>query len=384
LKISETISLDIESAVSPEPRTAKMVDKVTFKDVARAAGVSLATVSRVFNGNTRVSRELYERVTKAARHLGVNLQQEHAPATVAFVLSNREMLHDFHSRIFFGAHEYCKTHGADVLFLSFYYPAIAPWNELVLPKVLRRRDVAQAAILAGTNSENLLIALRQEGIPFATLGNNILDDIPAGAYHTVCTDDVQGAYEMTRYLQALGHKDIWFVGDVRLPWFSRCYAGYRRAMENAGRIPRLSGFTSTDDREVGYLGTKAILSRNEPVTAIFAGTDTAAQGVYAALADGHLNVPQDVSVVGCNDTSAGLLSPPLTTIREFPEQLGRQLAELALGQISRNEDAPRQITIPTEIVKRKSCQPPPAKNLREDSDARVPEVIASDRAGQDG
>ena len=158
-----------------------MAEKVTFKDVALAAGVSLATVSRVFNGNTRVSRDLYERVTKAARDLGVNLQREHAPATVAFVLSNREMLHEFHSRIFFGAHEYCKTHGADVLFLSFYYPAIAPWNELVLPKVLRRRDVAQAAILAGTNSENFLIALRQEGIPFATLGNNILDDISAGA-----------------------------------------------------------------------------------------------------------------------------------------------------------------------------------------------------------
>jgi len=231
-----------------------MGKKVTFKDVARNAGVSLATVSRVFNGNTRVSGEIYERVTKAARDLGVDLQQENPQASVAFVLSNCEMLHAFHSRIFFGAHEYCRAHGADLLFLSFYYSAIAPWNELVLPKVLRRRDVAQAAILAGTNSENLLIALRQAGIPFATLGNNILDDIPDAVYHTVCSDDVQGAHDMTCYLHALGHNDIWFVGNVGVPWFARCYAGYSRAMKEAGKVPRLSGFESTNDRETGYLG----------------------------------------------------------------------------------------------------------------------------------
>jgi DNA-binding LacI/PurR family transcriptional regulator len=329
--------------------------KVTFKDVARNAGVSLATVSRVFSGHTRVSTEIHERVSKSARDLGLDLKQEHTQATVAFVLCNCDMFHAFHSRIFFGAHEYCKTHGADVLFLSLDYSAKSPWNELILPKVLRRRDVAQAAILAGTNSENLLIALRQEGIPFATLGNNILGDVPEAASHTVYSDDAGGAYDMTCYLQDLGHSDIWFVGNVGVPWGARCYAGYCRATEKVGKSPRLSAFESRNDREVGYLGTKAILSRNEPMTAIFAGNDTTAQGVYAALADCRLRIPQDVSVVGCNDTTGGLMSPPLTTIREFPEQLGRQLAELALGQIARGPAA-RQITIPTELVKRESCQ----------------------------
>jgi len=134
------------------------------------------------------------------------------------------------------------------------------------------------------------------------------------------------------------------------------------------------------------LGTKAILSRSEPVTAIFAGTDTAAQGVYAALADCHLRVPQDISVVGCNDTSGEILRPPLTTIREFPEQLGKQLAELAIGQISRTVAAPRQITIPTEIVKRESCQPPSAQHLSSGillSNRQISEAIVSDRTGED-
>lgn len=340
-----------------------MAQKITFKEIARGAGVSLASVSRVFRGNASVSRELHERITKAARDLGVNLQQEPTSPTVAFVLSNREMLHAFHSRIFFGAHGYCAKHGADMLFLTFNYSARTPWNELILPRVLRRRDVVQAAILAGTNSENLLIALRQEGIPFVALGNNI-DGVPENVYHIVDSDDIQGAYDMTRYLHRLGHNDIWFVGNVSLPWFARCYAGYSRAMEEVGTVPRLSGFESSDDRETGYLGTKAIFSKGEPVTAIFAGTDTVAQGVYAALADCHLRVPQDISVAGCNDTSGGVLHPALTTIREFPEQLGKHLAELALRQISQAVHVPCRITIPTEIVKRESCQPRSANRER--------------------
>jgi DNA-binding LacI/PurR family transcriptional regulator len=228
--------------------------------------------------------------------------------------------------------------------------------------------------------------LKQEGVPFATLGNNILDDVPRDAYHTVCTDDVQGAFDITRYLQSLGHTDIWFVGNVGLPWFARCYSGYRRAMESAGTGPRLSGFASSDDRETGYLGTKSILSRGEPVTAIFAGTDTTTQGVYAALADCNLRIPQDMSVVGCNDTSGGLLSPPLTTIREFPEQLGRQLAELALGQVCRTVSAPQQIAIPTQVVKRQSCQSPLASALSGATlvaASQIAELISIERTEQD-
>ncbi len=335
--------------------------KVKFKHIAENAGVSLATVSRVFSGNQRVSREIYERVAQAAKDLGLDLQKEPASPTVAFVLSNRNMLHGFHSRIFYGANEFCAAHGAGVLFLSFDYSALVPWNELILPRVLRRRDVVQAVILAGTNSENMMIALKQEGIAFATLGSNILGAIQDGVYHTVETDDVQGAQDITFYLQTLGHSDIWFVGNIGLPWFSRCYKGYSQAMENAGKVPRLSGFASADDRETGYLGAKAILSRGEPVTAIFAGTDMVAEGVYTALADYRLRVPQDISVVGCNDTISAILRPALTTIREFPEQLGKQLAEMAIGQVARTAPVPYRVIIPTEIAKRESCQPPSAR-----------------------
>jgi DNA-binding LacI/PurR family transcriptional regulator len=327
----------------------------------------------VFSGASRVSDDLYEHVNKAARDLGIDLRRENTGTTLVFVLSNRQMLHVFHSRIFFGAQEYCKTRGVDVLFLSLDYSPLVPWNELVLPKLLRRQDVVQAAILAGTNSENLLVSLRQQGIPFAILGNNILD--ATDDYYTVDSDDVQGAFDLTSYLQGLGHKDVWFVGNTALPWFARCYRGYSLAMEKVGAVPRLSKFESVDEREAGYLGTRAILSKGEPVTAIFAGTDTAAQGVYSALEDCRVRIPQDISVVGCNDTCGELLRPSLTTIREFPEQLGKHLAELAIGQVARTMTAPRRISIPTAIVKRDSCQAPSESCIRKELLFTTPRVL---------
>jgi DNA-binding LacI/PurR family transcriptional regulator len=161
---------------------------------------------------------------------------------------------------------------------------------------------------------------------------------------------------MTRYLISLGHRNICFVGNSRLPWFARCFAGYVRAMEEAGLAPRNSNVDSEDDAQVGYLATKSLMARREPVTAIFAGNDATAHGVYKALRDCGLSIPDDISVAGCDDTVGEWLYPSLTTIREFPEQLGKQMVELILNRIAKPGLESSQITVPTELVKRESCK----------------------------
>ena len=161
---------------------------------------------------------------------------------------------------------------------------------------------------------------------------------------------------MTRYLIGLGHRHIWFVGNIGLPWFARCFAGYKRAMEEAGLAPRHSTVDSENEAEIGYLGTKSLLARGEPVTAIFAGNDQTAHGVCKGLRDSGLNIPDDVSVVGCDDTVGSWLYPTLTTIREFPEQLGKQMVELLLNRIANPGLEPQQVTVPTELIKRDSCR----------------------------
>jgi DNA-binding LacI/PurR family transcriptional regulator len=331
--------------------------KPTFRQLARAAGVSNATVSRMLTGSAAVSPEVQERIRKTAGRLGIDLIQGDRLHTLAFILSNRDVLHLFHARVLMGAESYCAEHECDILFTLFSYSGRVPWNELHLPRLMRRRDVANALILAGTNSENLLLALRQQGIPFAVLGNNMVGAWQKESYDSVSSDDIQGGNEITKYLISLGHRHIWFIGNTRLPWFAAGYEGYLGAMREAGLSSHCSEIDSGDDEEIGYLGTKAILVRQETVTAIFAGSDHVAQGVYKASFDAGLRIPDDLSVVGCNDIYGQFLHPSLTSIREYPEQFGKRLAQLALERLRRPDAPPRQVTVPTAIAKRESCLP---------------------------
>ncbi|MGB7548473.1 MAG: LacI family DNA-binding transcriptional regulator [Terracidiphilus sp.] len=352
----------IEDSRDSMKRAIPPAAKVGLREIAQAAQVSIATVSRVLNGNNRVDPAIQKTVINAATKLNVDLSQRNKAKALAFVLSNRAMLHAFHSRVLQGAETYCTAHGWDIVFLSFNYSPNAQWNELHLPKVVQRRDVVRAVILAGTNSGNLLELLNSKGIPYVVLGNNVIGDVQHLENDVIFTDDTQGSQDITRYLVGLGHRHICFVGNIRLPWFARCFAGYRRAMDESGLVSVHSSIDSEDDAEIGYLGTKSLLARGEPVTAILAGNDATAHGVYKALRDRGLEVPDDISVAGCDDTVGELLYPRLTTIREFPEQLGRQMVEMILNRIANPNQEPQCITIPTELIKRDSCRPIPASS----------------------
>jgi DNA-binding LacI/PurR family transcriptional regulator len=332
--------------------------KVGLKEIAFAANVSVATASRVLSGNNRVAPDIQKVVLEEAKKLGIDPSQRNKSKTLVFLLSNRSMLHAFHSRILSGAEAHCTTHGWDIVFLSFNYSPQVPWTNLHLPKLLQRHDVVRAVILAGTNSTNLIHLLVQKGIPFVVLGNNVIgEQQDLKNSDVVFADDIQGGQDATRYLIGLGHRNIWFVGNTRMPWFARCYEGYRRTMEENGLVPRESSTDSGDDAESGYLGTKSLLARNKSVTAILAGNDPTAHGVYKALRDRGLKIPDDISVAGCDDTVGTWLYPALSTTREFPEQLGKQLVELILNRIAKPDLDPQWITIPTEFIKRDSCGP---------------------------
>ncbi|MGH9647258.1 MAG: LacI family DNA-binding transcriptional regulator, partial [Bryobacteraceae bacterium] len=327
----------------------------TIKHVAELSGVSVASVSRVMTGSAPVDASVEERVREAAQALKFDLARRR-PRTMALLLGNRAILHDYHSHILTGAEAYCSTHDYTMLFLPLRYEAEAPWNKLAVPKALQRHDLVSGFILAGTNYPNLLRWITERRIPYAVLGDNMVGEWDAKACDVVWSDDVQGAFEMTQYLQSLGHRDIWYVGSRRLPWFQRRFTGYAKAMTEARLEPRASEFDVTAVDEMGYLGTKAILGSNHPVTAIFAAGDLVAEGVYRALRDRGVRVPDEFSVAGFNDIEAPVMHPPLTTVRQFPEQVGRHLAEMVVNRIRRPDLPPQQATIPTQLIKRESCR----------------------------
>jgi DNA-binding LacI/PurR family transcriptional regulator len=123
----------------------------------------------------------------------------------------------------------------------------------------------------------------------------------------------------------------------------------------AGLEPRFSEIHS-DDRQLGYLSMRSIILRGEPVTAIFDGSDQIAGGVYEALKQLRLHVPNDISVAGFNDSEGALMQPPLTSVREFPEELGRHLAEFAQRRMQKPHHDVQTLTIPTRIVIRQSTK----------------------------
>jgi LacI family transcriptional regulator len=330
---------------------------LSLKDLAKYAKVSTATVSRVARGQATVDAAIRLRVRNAAEELGIDLEQRRhdKSSIIAFILSNRDVLHSFQARILLGAEEFCSAQNRELLFMSFHYSPAIPPRELHLPQILRQRHLVRGVILGGTNSPNLLNALREHEIPFAVLGNNILGQWNPAEYDCVYSDDAQGAFDLTTQLIADGHSEIWFIGDTDLPWYERCAAGYRKGMQEVGLPPRLSEIHS-DGRELGYLAMRSILSRHEPVTAVFAGSDPIARGVYDAVRQSGLSIPDNLCVSGFNDSEASLLFPQLTSVREFPEELGRHLAEFVLNRLNSPGREPQQITIPTQVIIRESTR----------------------------
>jgi DNA-binding LacI/PurR family transcriptional regulator len=128
-------------------------------------------------------------------------------------------------------------------------------------------------------------------------------------------------------------------------------------MEQASLAPLVASIDSEDEHQVGFLATKRILAEgNGPVEAIFAGSDATCHGVYRALREAGLSIPGDISVCGFNDTPEALvLYPPLTSVRVFPEIIGRLLGEMVLARIANTDLPPQNQTIPTQLVKRESC-----------------------------
>jgi DNA-binding LacI/PurR family transcriptional regulator len=335
-----------------------MARKVTLRQIARVANVSIPTVSRVLRRSARVNPDIEKRVRDAAKRLGWDLSGREQRRVIAFLLSNRPITHPFHSEVMSGAEAYCGEHDYQMLFSTLRYPVHVRLSHLPIPSVLERPGTVDGFIVAGVNTASFLDLLAQTRRPFVVYGDTLMEDA-ANGYSAVRADETGGVSDVTRYLQGLGHTAISFVANTRMPWFRRRFQAYRAVMEAAGLQPLLGEFDSDDERQVGYLATKSILDKGEPVTAICAGNDHIAQGVYDALRDRGVKVGEQISVTGFNDTlEAVVLHPTLTTVRVHSEQIGRQLAELLLRQIEGKSPAPETVTIPARLIKRDSCLPP--------------------------
>jgi LacI family transcriptional regulator len=222
-------------------------------------------------------------------------------------------------------------------------------------------------ILSGTTNGAILVlaygqtqhfdTLRKHKIPFVVVDHRgeLGSDIPsAGATNWL------GARTATEHLLSLGHRRIAMIAG---PVTHRCsldrIAGYRVALEDAG-LPILPAFIrpGTFSHMAGYEQACALLDLPEPPTAIFAGNDAQALGVYSALRARGLDIPRDVSVVGFDDISvASIVTPALTTVRQPLMEMGRVATTMLLHLIAGEQLDSTRVELTTSLIERGSCAP---------------------------
>src|SRR6266550_930215 len=188
--------------------------RVTIRDVARAAGVGVGTISRVLNSSPQVSGEMRARALEAIKRLGFRpnalarrvLRQR--SEMVCFLLSNRDFLHPFHARILQGVESYASGLKQHVLFAALHYSPRTPADRIDLPPVLQEHGLIDGIILAGTIYPNLLRRIESIHMPFVAFSNNVVGTGEEQQYDQVGFDDFNGTLQATRYLIGMGHRKI--------------------------------------------------------------------------------------------------------------------------------------------------------------------------------
>jgi len=333
--------------------------KSTIKDVAKKAGVSIATVSFVINKSKNVSLETKNRVLKAIKSLNyhpsksaINLVSGKT-GNIGFIVTDDHFLRTepFYTRIFLGTEFEARSEGYYILLTSIR----ADFNEKdILPRFILNKSV-DGIIIAGKISHNLIERMSAYNLPTV-----FVDYIPpTNSYPLVLIDNIQGALLATNHLINLGHTNIAFIGgDIEHPSLSHRLYGYKQALENA-HIPVKNNLIITDDkypdRQNGFNSAKKLFSKNKNVTAVFAGNDAMAIGVLHYLKDNGYKVPQDVSLIGFDDVEADLmLSPPLTTIRVPKIELGVEALKLLVNTLKNKKSLSKKILVPVELIVRES------------------------------
>ena len=342
--------------------------EVTIKDVARRAGVSTATVSRVLNNSgyfdKRTARLVNEAVEALSYQRNIHWKRlsQNSSETICFLLGNREALNSMQVKMLMASEQTLTEAGYDLVFAAFRYSPETPAKRLTLPRLVANRGTVDGVILAGVHHENLLDALTDAKLPYVMLGNTYIGSKSKLKTDALVYDDVAGAYEATKYLARFGHRRIAFVGNTNLPWFKRRYDGYARALKEE----RIAQLAVTEPWGVGYieygqLATGELLRRPDPPTAIFGGNDEIAGGAWKALVSRGIAIPREMSLMGFGDREDfSILEPSLTTVTVFQEKVGAELATMLLQKLKNPNARVESRMFPCQIIERSSCAAPAA------------------------
>jgi len=331
---------------------------VTISRVAKEAGVSIQTVSRVINNRPDVASETRERILQVINRLG------YQPNAIARSLVSRrtrtlglitaDFSDYFFTQVIAGAEVEARKHG------YFFMLGSTERNYQDEPEYIRllTEHHVEGILFARPSTEpsnHHLAELVQQGVPVVTTAYYL----PGQPLTVVDVDNVEGGRQSTACLVESGHRQIAMITGVA-GWKSVAdrSAGYLEILQ-AANIAYDPALLAEGDwsYESGYGAMQTLLARQRSFTALFAQNDRMAIGAMRALREAGRKVPEEVSVVGFDDIpGAAYCEPPLTTVRQPMRQVGEVATRLLIQAIGRpNGGDSQEVLLKTELVRRRSC-----------------------------
>jgi LacI family transcriptional regulator len=331
-------------------RAASATANVTIRDVAAKAGVSVATVSRVFNQKGPIREDTIRRVMDVASameyvpHAGARSLSTRSTRTIGVLLPD---LHgEFFSEVIRGVDVAARQRGYHILVSGSHSDADEMSDML---RALRGRVDGLIVMSPDIGLGPISRALAAD-TPVALL------NCAATGRRTIRIDNYHGSRAMTDHLLSLGHRRIAFItGPERNADAAERRRGYREALEATGAEAIEVDGDFTEDS--GYAAAPAVLAMRPRPTAIFAANDAMAIGALRALREAKVRVPEDVALAGFDDIPiARYLTPPLTTVRVEIAEMGRRAVDYLVNTLETGTDGSRKHdVVATTLVVRESC-----------------------------
>jgi LacI family transcriptional regulator len=329
--------------------------RVTLQDVADHAGVSQATAGRALGGYGSISEDARSRVEQAAVTLGYRTNAvaralaSGTTKSIGLVIGDIE--NPFFATVARGLSDVVQEAGYTVVLAN----ADENWDlESRALEVLETRSVDGMVVAPAPDSDAGVLERLSERIPLIAVDRTL----PGLDVDTVLVDNVAGAASATRHLVDLGHRDIGLVTEPPvLSSVRERIQGYEDVLEAHGLEPDPARVAvGTPKLEGGLLAAKGLLEAADRPQAIFATSNTMTAAVIAATVELGLRIPDDVSVVGFDDSEwMRLVSPPITVVRQPVYALGQATGRLLNDRINGWEGDAKQLRLKTELVVRESC-----------------------------
>jgi LacI family transcriptional regulator len=329
----------------------------TLEQIAKLAGVSRSTVSRVVNDHPSVRPEVRQRVQAVIQQVG------YQPYAAARTLATRRtqvigliipqavtilFTDPFFPHLIRGMAEVCNTHHYHLMLSLF---SNCSEQENLFQQVLRS-GYLDGVIVASTMLDDPTIpCLLQDGVPFVSVGRH-----PEEQVNYVDVDNARGARMATEHLLRLGHQRIATItGPLGMMPGRDRLEGYRQALASRGLPVDERLIAEADFTEGGGWAAMRRLLPQRPGAA-FVASDMMAIGAVKAIKEAGLRIPDDVAIVGFDDLPvASIVEPALTTIRQPIDRLGATAVEMLISLIEGTVEGPQHVILPAQLVVRASC-----------------------------